>query len=100
MTPSAVSATAGLVTLIVSFAAASAQGDMTPAPAGTYTPFQRVKTVNAGEPGAATPRIVAAFSIEIEPVTNAGFLAFVRDHPQWRKTQVKALFADARYLRR
>ena len=33
-------------------------------------------------------------------MTNAQFLDFVTAHPQWRKSQIKALFADERYLKR
>ena len=93
----------GLLALFALIAApaegAAAQGVVT-VPAGAYTPFQRVKPLNAAAPEPAAARPMAAFAIDVEPVTNAKFLAFVAAHPQWRKSQVKALFADARYLRR
>ena len=38
--------------------------------------------------------------MDVEPVTNAEFLAFVTAHPEWRKSKVKPIFADDRYLRR
>ena len=41
---------------------------------------------------------VAAFHLDVRPVTNGEFLAFVREHPKWRRSQVKRLFADERYL--
>lgn len=41
---------------------------------------------------------IAAFRLDARAVTNADFLAFARAHPKWRKSQVKALFADANYL--
>jgi sulfatase modifying factor 1 len=41
---------------------------------------------------------VAAFQLDVRPVTNGEFLAFVREHPKWRRSQVKRLFADERYL--
>ncbi len=92
-------AASALLTLMAPLAAA-AQGPRVSVPAGPYTPFQRVKTASANEPAAAKPATVAAFSLDAEPVTNAEFLAFVIDHPEWRRSRVKALFADNRYLRR
>ncbi len=97
MTLQAAWAASAVLTLIAPSAAA--QGDLAPIPAGLYTPFQRAKAANAGEPAAAKPKAVAAFSLDVEPVTNADFLAFVTGHPQWRKSRIKALFADRRYLR-
>ena len=41
---------------------------------------------------------VAPFEMMARPVTNAQFLAFVVSHPQWRRGNVPALFAEARYL--
>lgn len=41
---------------------------------------------------------VAAFRLDVRPVTNGEFLAFVREQPKWRRSQVKRLFADERYL--
>ena len=41
---------------------------------------------------------VAAFQLDVRPVTNGEFLAFVRDNPKWQRSQVKRLFADERYL--
>lgn len=42
--------------------------------------------------------VVAPFSMRVEPVTNAEFLAFVNTHHRWRRDKVPALFADTRYL--
>ncbi len=44
-------------------------------------------------------RGVAAFALDITQVTNAEFLAFVTEHPEWRRSQVKRVFADASYLK-
>lgn len=41
---------------------------------------------------------VAAFRLDRTPVTNAQFLAFVREHPEWRRDRIKPLFADELYL--
>ena len=41
---------------------------------------------------------IAAFQLDVRPVTNGEFLAFVRENPKWQRAQVKRLFADERYL--
>jgi len=99
MTLRAAWAASAVLTLIAASAAA-AEGDLARVPAGLYTPFQRSKAVNATELGPTAARPMAAFSLEVEPVTNSEFLAFVADHPEWRKSRVKALFSDGRYLKR
>jgi len=42
---------------------------------------------------------VKAFCLDILPVTNGDFLEFVRANPQWRRSQVKRIFADDSYLK-
>lgn len=42
---------------------------------------------------------VDAFRLDRYPVTNAEYLAFVKANPAWQRSRVKALFADAGYLR-
>jgi sulfatase modifying factor 1 len=60
-------------------------------PAGVYTPFFKT--------GDGTRRVpVAAVCLSEAPVTNEDFLNFVRQHPDWRKSRIKALFAEASYL--
>jgi sulfatase modifying factor 1 len=68
-------------------------------PAGSYTPFQKTTLAGAAE-RLTKPVAVAPFRLDVQPVTNDSFLEFVREHPKWRKSQVKPLFADAGYLRR
>src|SRR5688572_9063233 len=41
---------------------------------------------------------IAPFALMRVPVTNAEFLAFVKEHPQWRRDRVPAVFAEERYL--
>jgi formylglycine-generating enzyme required for sulfatase activity len=41
---------------------------------------------------------VHAFLLDIRPVTNAEFLAFVRADPRWRRSWASPLFADPGYL--
>ncbi len=60
-------------------------------PAGSYAPLLRSQDEPERVP-------VAACWIDVRPVTNADFLAFVRTHPKWRRSQVSPLFADSGYL--
>lgn len=60
-------------------------------PAGSYIPLQRSVKDLASVP-------VAAFRLDVTPVTNAQFLAFVRANPKWQRSRVSPLFADASYL--
>ena len=58
-------------------------------PGGTYVrPLERD----------GKPREVKAFYLDVTPVTNADFLAFVRRNPKWRRGRVNKIFADERYL--
>jgi formylglycine-generating enzyme required for sulfatase activity len=41
---------------------------------------------------------VKAFFLDVKPVTNGDFLAFVRSTPEWRRERVGRLFADEGYL--
>ena len=41
---------------------------------------------------------VAPYELQVEPVTNAQFLAFVKSHPAWRRDRVASVFADGEYL--
>lgn len=41
---------------------------------------------------------VKSFQIDDSPVTNAEFLAFLKKNPQWTKSKVSSLYADADYL--
>ncbi|HEY3487683.1 MAG TPA: formylglycine-generating enzyme family protein [Gammaproteobacteria bacterium] len=41
---------------------------------------------------------VPKFELDILPVTNAQFLQFVKQYPEWRRDKVSALFADENYL--
>jgi formylglycine-generating enzyme required for sulfatase activity len=38
------------------------------------------------------------FTLDAKPVTNVQFLAFVRSHPNWRRSQTPRVFADESYL--
>jgi formylglycine-generating enzyme required for sulfatase activity len=92
----------GIAGLAASFAPAGVAkaGSMVTVPAGYYTPFLRLKAPNAAAPARDGPTLVAAFRLDAKPVTNAEFLDFVTAHPEWRKSRIKALFSDGRYLKR
>ncbi len=86
--------------LLATAASAAGASGLVPIPAGPYTPFQKVKAAYSAEAAPLAPRVLAAFGLDEEPVTNAEFLAFVTAHPEWRRSAIKTLFADGRYLRR
>lgn len=60
-------------------------------PAGIYSPLYK----NEGDSGRVQ---VSSFYMDVHPVTNAEFLAFVTANPKWRRSQVKQIFADQTYL--
>lgn len=70
-------------------APALASGEMVLVPAGDYRPQY------ADQP---EPVQVAAFRLDMYPVTNGEFRDFVRDRPDWRRSEVAPLFADEAYL--
>jgi formylglycine-generating enzyme required for sulfatase activity len=58
---------------------------------GVFKPLFRSLTDAAQIP-------VKSFLLDAEPVTNEQFLEFVRANPQWRRSQMKRIFADDNYL--
>jgi formylglycine-generating enzyme required for sulfatase activity len=69
----------------------AARAAMIAIPAGRYLPLY-------GRPGDAAVR-VAGFRLDRDAVTRGDFLAFVREHPEWRRDSVRPLRADrAGYL--
>ncbi len=73
-------------------AQAPVPADMRPVPGGEFRPFYR--------PPAGVMVRVRPFLLDVHPVTNAEFLAFVRAVPRWQRAQVPRLFADEGYLAR
>lgn len=59
-------------------------------PGGVYAPLYPLKDER--------PADVAPFLLDARPVTNAQFLAFVRAHPEWRRSAASPLFAESAYL--
>ena len=74
-----------------------AAAPMAQIPAGLYQPFFKVGTGD-GTTEIAPPVLVPAFEVGCAPVTREEFRAFVLKYPEWRKSRVKALFAEATYL--
>ncbi len=58
-------------------------------PGGEYKPFYGSNTELVA---------VKPFLVDERPVTNQEYLEFVTVNPQWRKSEVKRLFADTAYL--
>lgn len=63
---------------------------MQPVKGGTFVPLYGADSVAVN---------VNDFFIDQYPVTNQDYLAFVKEYPQWRKSAVKKIFADAGYLK-
>jgi formylglycine-generating enzyme len=70
--------------------ACSSGNDEVFVPPGLYRPFFK-------QPNRSPMRVVA-MCVGAGPVTNAEYLEFVREHPEWRKSRVDKLFAEDRYL--
>jgi formylglycine-generating enzyme required for sulfatase activity len=67
--------------------------------AGTYLPLYRPSELNPGQASADESGVaVAAFYLDAHLVTNEQYLTFVIDQPEWRRSRVPRLFADATYL--
>lgn len=70
---------------------AAGDADWAPLPGGEFRSVLRYEDTDG--------RVeVAPFELQRTPVTNADFLGFVKAHPQWRRGQAPALFAEGRYL--
>ncbi len=77
-----------LFNLIV-FQATQAQENMVTVKGGVYIPLYGVDSTTVP---------IGDFSMDVYPVSNADFLKFVKIVPEWQKSKVKRLFADAHYL--
>lgn len=66
-----------------------AQSDMVSIKGGTFVPLYGTDSL---------PVKVTSFLMDVYPVTNAEYLAFVQAYPKWQKSQVIGLFADKNYL--
>ena len=85
---------------LAGLAVAASGAETVRVPAGTYVPFyarESVKTAR-GQEDLHRPISVASFALDRRPVTNREYQLFLRAHPEWRKSAVKPIFADAHYL--
>jgi formylglycine-generating enzyme required for sulfatase activity len=73
-------------------AGAVAATDYVTVPAGKLT------SVLSGGSAAGIALPIEAFALRTMPVTNREFSAFTAAHPEWRRGQAPAVFADASYL--
>jgi formylglycine-generating enzyme required for sulfatase activity len=83
-------------------AAGSPGRDMVWIPAGRYEPlYKRPRRDSlASDLVRPTPKVaVPGFWLAAHAVTNAEYLAFVREHPEWRRSRARKLFVDEGYLR-
>lgn len=69
----------------------SANGQMLPVKGGEYVPLYGKVTETKVE--------VKSFLMDATPVTIAEFATFLETNPEWRRSQVKRLFADKNYLK-
>lgn len=83
-------------------APAGAPPEMARLPGGEYRPLYRQPVRGVGR-DTVLRRVVATtlspFDLDRRPVTNGEYLAFVREHPEWRRSRASQLFADESYLR-
>ena len=68
---------------------ANCQSKMVPIKGGTYIPLYGRDSLKV---------TIHDFYMDVYPVTNREFLAFVKEYPKWQRSQVKKLFADGNYL--
>jgi len=90
----------GLVAMLLVNPATAEETRMTLVPGGVYASFVKVKPLGRTAPAKPESVAVAPFRLDVTPVTNGEFLAFVDRNPEWRRSQIKSLFVDAHYLRR
>lgn len=103
-------AVATLVVLALGFAASAPRAagplraaslDRVPIDGGRYRPLYR-QPIRGTNRDTLLRRVVTVdvrpFAIDRTPVTNGEYLEFVRAHPEWRRSRVSRLFADASYL--
>lgn len=81
--------------------AAAVSSDRVRIEGGLYRPLYR-QPVRGANRDTVLRRTVAVtvgpFELDRRPVTNAQYLEFVRAHPEWRRSRISRLFADASYL--
>jgi formylglycine-generating enzyme required for sulfatase activity len=85
--------------LLFGAGAAPAAPAPAPAPAPYVTvPAGKLTSVLSGGSAADIALPISAFALRTMPVTNGEFAAFTEAHPEWRRGNAPAVFADASYL--
>ena len=74
----------------ISAPAPAAPPGMIHIPGGDYKPLYAKE---------AKPRKTPPYFLATAPVTNGEFLAFVKEHPEWQRSEVPREMADLNYLR-
>ncbi len=81
-----------LVAALVAAPGAGAQGAMATITGGEFRALYGARD--------AAPVRVATFRLDRDPVTRGDYLMFVREHPQWRRSEVRGVHANrASYLK-
>lgn len=80
-----------IIALVLLATASASAGPRAVVGPGTYRP---VFPTSPGEASVAVP----GFQLDVVPVTNGEFLAFVKANPAWQRGRVKAVRADVDYL--
>jgi formylglycine-generating enzyme len=68
----------------------SSASAMVPIKGGSYIPLYSIDIQKT---------TVKSFEMDVYPVTNTDYLAFVNSNPEWKKSKVKGIFADSNYLK-
>lgn len=82
------------IAFVISTFAQANEPDMSFISGGAYEPF-----FERSKEGKKSSIIVEPFYLDKMPVTNEKFLEFVKKNPEWRRSKVKKVFAEANYLK-
>jgi formylglycine-generating enzyme required for sulfatase activity len=74
--------------------ATAAAADYVQIPGGEFTSV----LPQGATPDSSASTTIAPFALRATPVTRGEYRVFLASHPQWRRGQVPAVFADATYL--
>jgi sulfatase modifying factor 1 len=78
------------ILLFIGFTLSAQEVNMATIKGGTFVPLYGATTKK--------PVKVVPFKLDVYPVTNAQYLAFVKKYPEYSRSKMKGLFADKSYL--
>jgi sulfatase modifying factor 1 len=78
------------ILLFIGFTLSAQEVNMATIKGGTFVPLYGATTKK--------PVKVVPFKLDVHPVTNAQYLAFVKKYPEYSRSKMKGLFADKSYL--